>query len=217
MRIVDISPMIRASSPVWPGDTAFELRSKWSIESGDSVSVGTVTSTTHIGAHIDSPAHVVADAPTIESISLDACIGPCVVLDVSDLVGRDSQPHRQVQLEALLSRIAAATEFPVERLLLRHATAERAEWDPDLPGLDPRVVRWFAAQGGKLIGLDLASFDPVESKSLDAHREAIAGGIVMLEGLDLSNASEGEAELIALPLPWEGADASPVRAVLRYA
>jgi len=41
------------------------------------------------------------------------------------------------------------------------------------------------------------------------------GDRAIIEGLDLTAAPEGEAELIALPLPWVDADASPVRAVLR--
>jgi arylformamidase len=37
----------------------------------------------------------------------------------------------------------------------------------------------------------------------------------ILEGLVLDGAAPGVYELIALPLPLAGADASPVRAVLR--
>jgi arylformamidase len=39
--------------------------------------------------------------------------------------------------------------------------------------------------------------------------------MAMLEGLMLDGVEEGEYELIALPLRIKGADASPVRAVLR--
>ncbi len=41
------------------------------------------------------------------------------------------------------------------------------------------------------------------------------GGVAILENIDLSNVPAGDYELIALPLRIEGADASPVRAVLR--
>ena len=99
--------------------------------------------------------------------------------------------------------------------MLRHYAEQPSGWHPALPGIEPELVEWFAAQRGRLLGVDLASFDPAESKDLLAHRAGIAGGIVLLEGLDLSAAPDGEAELIALPLPWAGADASPVRAVLR--
>jgi len=221
MRIIDLSPRVEAGSPVWPGDAPFELAAKWSIAAGDSVSVGTVTTTTHVGAHIDAPAHVVAGAPTVDAVPLGACVGPCLVLDVSDLVDRSTEPHGQVPAKAVHERVCALTrdtparDAPVERLLLRHYAAPQHDWDPALPGIDPALMRWFAAQGGRLLGIDLASFDPAESKELSAHRVGIEHGVVLLEGLDLSAAPQGEAELIALPLRWAGADASPVRAVLR--
>ena len=216
MRIIDLSPRVEAGSPVWPGDSPFALAAKWSIDSGDSVSVGTVTTTTHVGAHIDAPAHVVAGAPTVDETPLDACIGPCLVVDVSDLVDRTSEPHGQVAARAVHERVCAlAGDTPVERLLLRHYAEPQRDWDPVLPGIDPALMRWFAAQSGRLLGIDLASFDPAESTELAAHRVGIEHGVVLLEGLKLAAAPEGTAELIALPLRWSGADASPVRAVLR--
>lgn len=221
MRIIDLSPPVDTGSPVWPGDSPFELAPKWSIDGGDSVSVGTVTTTTHVGAHIDAPAHIVAEAPTVDATPLDACVGPCLVVDVSDLVDYDADPHGQVAAQAVHERVCSLTrdtpaaDAPVERLLLRHYAEPQRDWDPALPGIDPALMRWFAAQGGRLLGIDLASFDPAESKELAAHRVGIEHGVVLLEGLDLCAAPEGEAELIALPLRWVGADASPVRAVLR--
>ena len=216
MRFIDISPAVHIGTPVWPGDESFSLAEKWSIEQGDSVTVGTVTSTTHVGAHIDAPSHVIAGAPSIEATPIDACVGSCLVLDVSKLVERGPSPHCQVEPDAVRERAAAHTSAPIERLLLRHYPQPNREWDAELPGIDSELMRWFAAQGGRLMGVDLASFDPADSKTLECHRAGIAAGVVLLEGLDLSRAPEGEAELIALPLPWLHADASPVRAVLRY-
>lgn len=215
MTLIDISPIVRPSTPVWPGDAEFGLVSKWSIGAGDSVTVGTVTTTTHVGAHIDAPSHVVDGAPSVSDTPLDACVGPCLVLDVRDLVDRASAPHGQADPAVVRERAAGFSSAPIERLLLRHYSAPEGEWDPALPGIASELMVWFAGQGGRLMGIDLASFDPADSTELVCHRAGLAGGVVLLEGLDLSAAPEGAAELIALPLPWEGADASPVRAVLR--
>ena len=56
--------------------------------------------------------------------------------------------------------------------------------------------------------------DAFESKELPAHRQLNGHGIAILEGIDLSKIDPGHYELIALPLRIEGADGSPVRAVL---
>lgn len=221
VRYIDISPQIEAGTPVWPGDHGFQRESRWTLEAGDSVTVSTVTTTTHVGAHIDAPSHVIQGAPSVESTPIEACIGSCLVVDVSDLVDRTLQPHGFAQAAEVRARIAAMTEQDpacgaIERLLLRHRAEHTAQWDAQTPGVDPELIEWFGEQGGRLLGLDLDSFDPERSTALAAHHAAIEAGIVMLEGLDLSVATEGTAQLFALPIPWLGADAAPVRAVLGY-
>jgi len=63
--------------------------------------------------------------------------------------------------------------------------------------------------------VDAPSLDPEDSKDLPAHHAVRRAGLAILEGLVLDAAGEGRYEIIALPLKIEGADASPVRAVLR--
>lgn len=219
VRIIDISPAIDASAAIWPGDVPYSLQPNWSIDQGDSVTVNTVTSTAHVGAHIDAPSHIVGGAPSIFETPLDACIGPALVVDVSEFVDGSSSPRGVAPAVAVRARIVELIgNDRVERLLLRHeapAANASADWDADIPGVDPDLMEWFGSQGGRLMGIDLASYDYTSSKELLAHKAGIAHSVVLLEGLDLSEAPEGPAEIIALPLPWRGADASPVRAVLR--
>ena len=46
------------------------------------------------------------------------------------------------------------------------------------------------------------------------HRILLSAGVALLEGLDLSQAAAGRYLLLAAPLRIEGAEASPVRAML---
>ena len=66
-----------------------------------------------------------------------------------------------------------------------------------------------------LVGIDTASIDPADSKTLDSHQAIRRRGLRVLENLVLDEVPEGDYELIALPLRLVSADASPVRAVLR--
>ena len=50
---------------------------------------------------------------------------------------------------------------------------------------------------------------------MDAHKAVLKADMRILEGLVLDSVPEGRYELIALPLPIAGGDASPVRAILR--
>jgi kynurenine formamidase len=64
------------------------------------------------------------------------------------------------------------------------------------------------------VGIDTPSIDLFDDKKLLAHTAVARGDLAVLEGLVLDGVAPGAYTLIALPLPIEGADASPVRAVL---
>jgi arylformamidase len=66
-----------------------------------------------------------------------------------------------------------------------------------------------------LVGIDSPSIDPQNSKTMDAHKAVLTADMRILEGLVLDSVPAGRYELIALPLPIAGGDASPVRAILR--
>ncbi len=86
---------------------------------------------------------------------------------------------------------------------------------PALSAYAPATVTLLADLGVRLIGIDTASIDPADSKTLDSHQVIRQRGLRVLENLVLDDVPEGDYELIALPLKLMTADASPVRAVLR--
>ncbi|MEY4662266.1 MAG: Kynurenine formamidase, partial [Pseudomonadota bacterium] len=90
-----------------------------------------------------------------------------------------------------------------------------AQFDAKLTGFVPDCVQLLADLGVQLIGIDSASIDPADSKSLPSHQVIRQRGLRVLENLLLDDVPEGDYELIALPLKFMTADASPVRAVLR--
>jgi arylformamidase len=102
------------------------------------------------------------------------------------------------------------------RVLVRtcvHAAVDR--WRDDFAAFAPETVIWLAGMGVRLIGIDTASVDPAPSKTLDSHQQLLRLDLRVLENLVLDDVPEGDYELIALPLKWIDADASPVRAILR--
>ena len=79
----------------------------------------------------------------------------------------------------------------------------------------PQTIERLAALGVLLVGIDTASIDPADSKTLDSHQVIRRLNLRVLENLVLDEVPKGDYELIALPLKLMTADASPVRAVLR--
>lgn len=202
-KLWDITQKLRPGLPVWPGDTAFEQARTWQMEEGSPVNVSALTLSTHSGAHADAPLHYSQTAPDIASVDLTPYLGECLVVDargVGALVEVADLPHLH----------------SADRVLFR--TFERFpqdEWDEDTTAIAPATIDWLALQGVKLVGIDGPSIDPQSSKTMDAHNAVLKHDIRVLEGLMLDDVEEGRYELIALPLPIVGGDASPVRAILR--
>jgi arylformamidase len=100
-------------------------------------------------------------------------------------------------------------------LVRTYARAPLDRFDDALAAYAADTVERLADAGVRLIGIDTASIDPADSKTLPSHQVIRRRGLRVLENLLLDDVPEGDYELIALPLKLTTADASPVRAVLR--
>jgi arylformamidase len=109
----------------------------------------------------------------------------------------------------------AVADLPPRVLVRTYEHAPVHRWDGALAAYAPSTIERLAALGVKLVGIDTASIDPADSKTLDSHQVIRRLDLRVLENLVLDEVPEGDYELIALPLKLVSADASPVRAVLR--
>ena len=200
--MIDITRRLYRGHPVWPGDTPFTLEPVSKIAEGASVNVGKLTTTTHLGTHLDAPYHYLEEGGRLESIPLSVLIGPCRVVDAR---GPDELTRGFLQGVELAERTLFYTGQP----------DEWREFPTLFMSVHPDAVAYLAERGVRLFGTDCPSVDPLTSKDLPGHKAFARHGIHILEGLALGAVRPGEYELIALPLRLEGADASPVRAVLR--
>ena len=204
-KILDISPPIDPFSPVFPGDTPYQQQWVAEITQDCPVNVSAITLSPHTGAHADAPLHYSEDAASIGAVDLETYLGPC----------RFIHALRAKTLAQWKDLAHACAHLP-PRVLVRTAThAAVSHWDPEFAALDPEVLHRLADLGVRLVGIDTASIDPAQSKSLDSHQVLRQRDLRVLENLVLDDVPEGDYELIALPLKWMSCDASPVRAVLR--
>ena len=81
--IYDISPPITDSIAVLPGDTPPTREMLMDMRKGDTLTLSTLRSTVHVGAHADAPSHYGAEAPTIDQVELGRYVGPCQVVRVA--------------------------------------------------------------------------------------------------------------------------------------
>ncbi len=204
-KLWDISPPIHAQSPVFPGDTAYAQQWVANIGPGCPVNVSAITLSPHVGAHADAPLHYDPAGAAIGAVDLQAFIGTCRVIHAIGC-GPLVQPEHLAH---------AMKELPPRVLVRVYERMPQDRFDTALPAFAPETVALLADRGVLLIGIDSASIDPAESKTLDSHQTIRQRGLRVLENLLLDDVPEGDYELIALPLKLTTADASPVRAILR--
>ena len=204
-RIWDISPPVHEGAPVFPGDTPYRQRWAASIGPGCPVNVSEITLSPHVGAHADAPLHYAPDGTTIGNVDLAPFLGPCRVIHAISRGPLVEWSHIEHAVADLPPRVLVRTyqRAPVER------------WDGALAAYAPATIERLAGLGVLLVGIDTASIDPADSKTLDSHQVIRRMNLRVLENLVLDDVPEGDYELIALPLKLVSADASPVRAVLR--
>jgi arylformamidase len=204
MNLIDISRRLGQNIPTWPGDTLFSFQVSWSKEESGSVNVGKLEMSTHTGTHVDAPFHFDDKGKRIYDLDLNIYVGKALVVD---MLNKDS---------------VGASDFHgidlcgVERILLRtNSWSDPSQFPETITYLRPDLGAFLAEHGVRLIGVDVPSVDPIDSKELAAHHSLNEHGVHILESIDLSDVKPGLYELIALPLPLEEGDGSPVRAVLR--
>ncbi|WML57513.1 arylformamidase [Neobacillus sp. PS2-9] len=204
MRIYDISRKLENGMPVWPGDTSFQYEVSWPMEESGSVNVGRLELSTHTGTHVDAPFHFDNHGKRIIELDLQLYIGPARVVD---MVGKDSigpADVKDINLEG------------VTRIIFKTLAWKNSDLFPEkIPHIEPELALYLAEKEIRLIGLDVPSVDPIDSKELLAHHSLNQHGIHILESLLLDEIEPGDYELIALPLPLVEGDGSPVRAILR--
>lgn len=204
-KLWDISPPVDADAPAFASDAAYSQRWAARIEPGCPVNVAVVTLSPHVGAHADAPLHYDPAGLPVGRLPLGPYLGHCRVIHAlqgNALVGPDDLAH-------------ALADLPGRVLIRTYKTFPQRHFDPAFKALAPDTVALLAQRGVELIGIDSASVDPADSKDLPSHQMLRQHGLRVLENLCLDEVPEGDYELIALPLKWVHADASPVRAVLR--
>jgi arylformamidase len=205
-RLVEVSVLLQPGVPTYPGNPEFELQPIKRIADGGSSNVSRLVLGTHTGTHVDAPKHFFDDGTGVDAMSLDLLIGRSRVIDL---------PHRGGITE---EHLAAAGLREDLRVLLR--TPNSALWNSngfhqDYTYLTEGGARYLVDQGVKVVGIDYLSVEQFHKAGAPAHHALLGGGVIVIEGLNLSDADAGQYEMYCLPLRIAGSDGAPARVVLK--
>jgi arylformamidase len=210
-KIIDISQPIDSNSACFPGDVPFSKQITVSYQESNVINLTAMTMSPHVGTHADSPVHIKGDMSErwgmADGMPLEPYLGPVLVLDVATI-------SDAITLDLVKDRLSAMEKIP-PRILFRTTPSIRYDrWEGKYAYFSADLIQFLASHNCLLMGIDTPSVDHVESKDLPAHNALLAANMSWLENLDLTQVSEGEYVLVALPLKLRELEASPVRAVL---
>lgn len=205
--IFDVTAPLGPGIAVWPGDPSVEFTPVARVSEGASCNVSWLSCSTHAGTHVDAPWHFVDDGFRVDDIPPERWIGPCWVMDASLSDGHITV----VDLES------AKIPEGVDRLVIRtirEPGTQGTPFDPAFIALNSDAARWLLDRGFTLVGIDSPSIEPFDDTRHEVHRELLSAGVLIIEGLELSEIEPGPYLLICLPLRLADADGSPARVLL---
>lgn len=208
-KYVDISLPLSSRLDAWPKSIGVQLEQVKTLSAGDSCNASNLHIDLHAGTHIDAPLHHINDGLDISELDVHRCCGPVWVTEISgtDLIG--SEELDRCNIPDMCRRLLIRTD---SKRFWRQGY--QSGFSEDYSAMNEDGARWLVDHGFVLVGIDYLSVQPFWTNP-EVHTILFNAGIIVLEGVYLNEASLGWWELICLPLRLEGAEASPVRAVLR--
>jgi arylformamidase len=207
MHTYDVTLTISTDLPIWPGDSPFVIERVETIDGGGNANVSVVKMGVHTGTHVDAPDHFLNDGVTVERLSLDILVGRVYVLHLPDVDLIDAATLVQADIPPRTRRILFKTRNS------DYWAEGECKFQEDFVGLSEDAAEFLVNRNVKLIGVDYLSVAPY-GESRPTHEILLKAGVVVVEGLNLANVSQGRYTLHCLPLKIAGAEGAPARAIL---
>ncbi|HEY6392860.1 MAG TPA: cyclase family protein [Bryobacteraceae bacterium] len=204
---IDVSIPLHNGMVSWPGDAPFHRLETLKIANGDVCNLSQFCTSAHIGTHMDAPRHFLAQGRGMESMPIDAVIGPARVIAI-----RDPDLIRVAELEQ-------HHLGPGDRVLFKTGNSDRLwktnDFQERFVHIPQDTAAYLADLKVRTVGVDYLSVGGYETDSAETHQALLGAGIWLIEGLNLEHVEAGDYELVCLPLKLVGSDGAPARAVLR--
>lgn len=194
MKIYDISQEV-FTCKVYPGDPSPKKIPMLKIEDGAICNLTAFKMCAHNGTHVDAPFHFINDGKTMDEVDLDKFVGYAYVIEHEGLVSAEDAKN-------MLKKASDCDSEAAKRILVKGDSTMTAE-----------AAKVFAEAGIKLYGNESQTVGPLDAP-MEVHLCMLGAEIVLLEGIRLSEVSEGKYLLNAAPINLGGADGAPCRAIL---
>lgn len=210
MKVIDLTYTIKEEMTVFPGTEMPKLINTSNYEK-DGFRETSISMYSHVGTHMDPPAHIYPDRTTLDEFPASQFVGKGLVIDCRDL-----NEGEDITLDCILKYGKKAEE--VDFLLFN--TGWDKYWGTDkyfgdYPCVNDNVLDYVVNGNYKGIGFDTIGIDPVLDENLSRHKKLFKDkDIVNIENLkNLELCGEEIFKFSCCPLKIENSDGAPVRAI----
>jgi arylformamidase len=205
--VYDISVLLGEEALNWPGNPPYSRELVSAIEDGENANLSKLTLNTHIGTHVDTPAHFIAKGKTLDAYPIERWILPAQVVSI-----KDREVIQPAELANLDLRPGDALLFKTDNSTSGRCT--NGVFSESFVHMSPEAADFCIAQKVSLVGIDYASIEKYGDNAFPTHHKLLGNGILILEGINLKEVPPGKYTLFCLPLKIKGAEGAPARAVL---
>jgi len=161
-----------------------------------------VETETHVGTHVELPAHLDEGAKSCAEMPLEVFLGEAIVLRFQFLEPKDGQGQ-----PIMLSHLSEVRKGDIVLM-----------WSPyegvESPYISPEAAKWLAEKPVKMLGIQNVKVE-ASPGSMATHNNLLRNDIPIIEGLaNLENVRKKRVFYIGLPLRVAGLDSSWIRAVV---
>ena len=206
MKLYDATLPIHKGMVTFPGDPPFEMQPCFQRSKGDPFDLALLAMGTHLGTHVDPPAHYLDGGVTVDEIPLEVLVGPGVVLDMR---GKSQVDRQSLEKAAIGDHIRVLLKTDNGPLLLDPSFHE------DYVHLTEDGAGYLVERKVCLVGIDYLSIERYNNPGAPVHHMLLESGVLVVEGAHLLEITPGPYEIFCLPLPIKGADGAPARLILR--
>ena len=207
MKVFDLSHLICNNMPVYPGTEQPEIINATTIEK-EGYAEKKITMLSHVGTHIDAPAHILEGYETLDKINICKFFGSACKIDAID------SKNGKIGLELVKSHKSSIEKS--DFILLNTGWSEywnNEKYFEGYPTLTADAAEWLCSFPIKGIGMDTISADCCNSKNLPIHKILMSHKKIIIENLtSLLPVPKEDFFFSCLPLKISDSDGSPVRA-----
>lgn len=215
--MIFLSYILKNNTPSYGNKNKLEIVKKSDMSNGDIANNSFISTTVHIGTHIDMPYHFYENGQTVEDFEDNFWLFENILLV-------EIKPENLIIKDELINKLENIKEKEIEILIVKTGICNKREeeifWSENY-GFHPDIYNYLIEKFPKLrvLGFDSISVSSFTDRFLgrEAHKRFLNPNkpILLLEDMDLRNTDENTlfTKMIIAPLRIEKCDGLPCSVV----